>query len=208
AFENVLAPLADVWTPLRYRMPAPFQSGEWGHHLKMIGRLKGGVAVEQAARDVDAIASKGVAGFARPPWASMRGGLLVNRLRDDVARGVRPALIAIAGAVLGVLAIVCVNVVNLLLARAARRRGGLGVRAALGASRGRLVRQMLTESLLLAAIGGAVGLTVAALGVDVVAALTPPGLPRADAIRIDGAVFAFALGVTTLVGIVVGLVPA
>ncbi|HKG94968.1 MAG TPA: FtsX-like permease family protein, partial [Gemmatimonadaceae bacterium] len=112
------------------------------------------------------------------------------------------------GAVALLLAIACVNVTNLLLARGARRRGELAVRAAIGAGRARLVRQLLTESLLLAAAGGALGMAVAELGVRALVALSPPGLPRVGAIRLDGTVLAFGLGLTTLVGLAFGLVPA
>jgi putative ABC transport system permease protein len=107
-----------------------------------------------------------------------------------------------------VLVIACANVTNLLLARGVRRRGEFALRAALGAGGGRLIRQLLTESLLLAAMGGVVGMVVAVLGVRALVALSPPGLPRAGAIGVHGTVFAFGLGVSALVGLVFGLIPA
>jgi putative ABC transport system permease protein len=121
---------------------------------------------------------------------------------------VKPALLAILGAVGLVLLIVCVNVTNLLLASGARRRSEFAMRAALGAGRMRMVRQLLTESLLLAALAGALGIAVAEVGVRALVALSPPDLPRAGAIHIDGAVFAFALAITTVIGLMVGLLPA
>ena len=120
----------------------------------------------------------------------------------------RPALLAILGAVALVLVIACVNVTNLLLVRGAQRRGEFALRAALGAAQGRLRRQLLTESLLLAAIGGVMGMVVAVIGVRALVALAPAGLPRAGAIGVDGEVFAVGLGLTTLIGLVVGLLPA
>jgi putative ABC transport system permease protein len=134
--------------------------------------------------------------------------MLVNRLQDDITLGVRPALLAILGAVGLVLLIVCVNVTNLLLALGARRRNEFGMRAALGAGRMRMIRQVLTESLLLAAIGGVFGMAVAEAGVRALVALSPPDLPRVGAIHVDGAVFAFGLLITTVIGLTVGLLPA
>jgi putative ABC transport system permease protein len=121
---------------------------------------------------------------------------------------VRSALLAVLGAVMLVLVIACVNVTNLLLARGAQRRGEFAMRAALGAGRARLVRQMLTESLLLAALGGALGMAVAQAGIQALVALSPAGLPRVGAIGFDGRVFAFSLVITTLIGLLVGLIPA
>jgi predicted permease len=210
SFNNVLAPSAEFWTPLQYENGniVSQQTREWGHHLRMVGRLRAGVSVAQARGDLEQIARTRVAEFPRPAWASMEKGLVVNSLQDDIASGVKPALLAVLGAVILVLLIACVNVTNLLLARGAQRRGEFAMRAALGAGRGRLVRQLLTESLLLAMLGGAFGMIVAQMGVSALVALSPAGLPRVDAIRLDGNVLAFAFGITAVVGIVLGMIPA
>jgi predicted permease len=209
AFENVLTPSADVWTLLQYDSSLPsFQSREWGHHLRMAGRLRTGVEMDQASQGLDAIARAPMPEFSRPRWSSLDKGLIVMSLQDEITRGVKPALLAILGAVLLLLAIACINVTNLLLARGAQRRGEFAVRAALGAGGARIVRQLLTESLLLAALSGVLGMMVAGFGIDALVALSPPGLPRVSAIRLDGAVLAFGLGATTLVGLVVGSIPA
>jgi putative ABC transport system permease protein len=207
-FENVLAPSAEVWTPLQYDPSLPRDGREWGHHLRMVGRLSAGVSVEGAARALESIARDPIPQFSRVPWASMEQGLIVSSLQEDLTYAVRPALLAVVGAVLLVLAIACVNVTNLMLGRGAQRRGEFAMRAALGAARPRLIRQVLTESLLLALLGGAVGMMVARAGVDALVALSPPDLPRVGAISVDGAVFAFALALTTLIGLAVGLIPA
>jgi predicted permease len=209
-FENVLAPSAEIWSPLQYDAAhiTSLDTQEWGHHMRMVGRMRAGVGIEQARRELNAIAQTRVAEFPRAPWAALTNGFIVDSLQGDVTRGVKPALLAVLGAVILVLLIACVNVTNLLLARGAQRRGEFAMRAALGAGRGRLIRQLLTESLLLAAIGGGLGMLVAEWGVSALVALSPPGLPRLSAIRLDSAVFGFALGVTTLIGILVGLIPA
>ena len=200
-FENVLAPSAEVWSPLQYDMT---QGRAWGHHLRMLGRLAPAAGVGDARRELDLIARNPVAEFSRVPWASMADGLILTPLQDEVTRGVRPALLAVLGAVALLLVIACVNVTNLLLARGARRRGEFAVRIALGAGRGRLVRQLLAEHLLLAAVGGVAGLAVALFGVRALVALSPPGLPRVGAIGVDGTLFAFGLAVTLLTGLVFG----
>jgi predicted lysophospholipase L1 biosynthesis ABC-type transport system permease subunit len=115
---------------------------------------------------------------------------------------------AVLGAVVLLLLIACVNVVNLLLARGASRRGEFATRIALGAGRKRMIRQLLTESLLLATMGGALGLFVAQFGVRALVTLSPIELPRMVDTGVNGVVFVFALGITTLIGIGVGLIPA
>jgi predicted permease len=207
-FENVLAPAAELWTPLQYDATLPLDGREWGHHLRMVGRLRPGVPMEQAQREIDAIARSPVREFTRAPWAAMKRGLILNPLQDDVTRGVRPALLAVLGAVLLLLAIACVNVMNLLLAQGAQRRGEFAMRAALGAGRMRMIRQLLTESLLLAALGGGLGMLVANFGVAALVALSPAELPRVNAIAVDSGVFAFALVVTAFIGLGIGLIPA
>jgi len=207
-FENILAPSAEIWAPLQYDASLPPEGREWGHHLRMVARLRPGVRMADAAGELRAIARAPVPAFVRQPWASFRNGLIVNALQDDVTRAVRPSLLAVTGAVLLVLVIACVNVTNLLLARAAQCRGEFAMRAALGAGRGRMIRQLLTESLLLACVAGALGILLAHFGVRALVALSPAGLPRVTAIRVDAIVFAFGLAITTLIGLAVGLIPA
>jgi putative ABC transport system permease protein len=205
AFAAATAPSASLWTPLQYDMS---EGRAWGHHLRMIARLRSSTTLDAAARELDAVAHMPAADFPRMPWASLGHGLIASALQDDLTRGVRPALLAILGAVALVLLIVCVNVANLLLARGARRRGELAVRTALGAGRARLVRQLLTESVLIALAGGAAGLIIAAAGMRAIVRLRPPELPAVAAMRLDSAAFAFALAITAVIGLAIGCVPA
>ena len=203
-FENVLAPSAELWAPLQYDMS---MGGAWGHHLRTIGRLRPGVTTDQASREVNLLAQEVLAEH-RPQSYGDGVQLVASPLQDDVTRGVKPALLAILGAVALVLAIACVNVTNLLIARGVHRRGEFALRAALGAVRSRLTRQLLTECLLLALLGGVAGMVVAILGVRALVALAPPGLPRVEAIGVDGTMFAFGFAISTLIGLAVGLLPA
>ena len=203
-FENVLAPSAELWAPLQYDLS---EGRAWGHHLRTVGRLRPGVPVAQASLEINAL-GRGVVQEQHPETYDPNAQFAALSLQDELTRSVRPALLAILGAVLLVLVIACVNVTNLLLARGVQRRGEFALRVALGAGHGRLVRQLLTESLLLALVGGVVGMAVALVGVRALVALSPPGLPRAGAIHVDAAVFAFALGITTLIGLASGLIPA
>jgi putative ABC transport system permease protein len=210
SFEDVLAPSTEIWSAMQYDPAhiADFQTTEWGHHLRLLGRLRPGASLDGVRRDVNTIARTPVAEFPRPRWAALGQGFIVDSLQQDVTRGIKPALLAVLGAVMVLLLIACVNVTNLLLARGAQRRGEFAVRAALGANRSRLIGQLLTESLLLAVLGGALGLEIAQLGVKAIVALSPAGLPRASAIAVNGDVFAFAFALTLLIGLAVGLVPA
>ncbi|HET7565156.1 MAG TPA: ABC transporter permease, partial [Gemmatimonadaceae bacterium] len=203
-FENVLDPAAQLWAPLQYDASLPYACRTC-RHLRAVARLRPGVREHQAAAELNAISRRLVR---EHPTEYARAGMLVVSLHDQITRGVRPALLAVLGAVTLLLLIACVNVTNLLLARAVQRRGEFSLRAALGATGGRLVRQLVTESLLLAAAGGALGVIVAWLGVRGLIAVSSPGLPRLDAIGVNGPVLAFALGITTFVGLVFGLVPA
>src|SRR5262249_6481532 len=142
-----------------------FDGREWGRHLRMIGRLKPAVGTDQARAELNTIASTPLPEFPRPRHAALDSRLLLISLQDQVTRGVKPALMSVLGAVVLLLLIACVNVANLLLARGASRRGEFAMRIALGAGRNRMIRQLLTESLLLAMMGGALGLLVARFGV-------------------------------------------
>ncbi len=204
-FENVLGPAAELWTPLRYE---PGEGRAWGHHLRMIGRIRPGESLDGATRDLAAIAGNPVPDFPRVAWAALDRGLSVTSLHADLTRGARPALLALLGAATLLLVIACINVTNLLLGRSARRRGEYVLRATLGAGAGRLLRQAVTESLLLAALGGAAGIALAAFCMRALIALSPPELPRLGVIGLDGSVLAFAIGLTLLVGLVLGVIPA
>ncbi len=203
-FENVLAPAAELWAPLQYDLS---QGRDWGHHLRMVGRLGPGVTVDEATRELARL-GRAVLAEQRPATYGREVSLVAEPLHADVTSAVRPALLAMLGAGILVLLIACVNVTNLLLTRGIRRRGEFALRAALGAGNGRLIRQLLTESLLLAAMGGAVGMAVALLGVPALVALSPPGLPRVGAIGFNATVFAFGMVLTTVIGVAFGVIPA
>ena len=207
-FENALSPAAEVWAPLRYLAGQSFDSREWGHNLRMVGRLREGVTLEQAQSEMLAIGSSPAAEFPRPTWASMQQGLALESLRASVTSGVRPALLAILGAVLLLLAIACANVTNILLARALARSDELATRAALGAEPSRLVRQLFAENALLTCVGGVLGIGIAALASRALVALAPADLPRLDGIGLDARVLGFALATTAAVALVAGLWPA
>ena len=210
-FKDVLMPSAELWTPKQYdlrQITSDFNTGAWGNHLRMLGRLKPGVNRLQGVEELAQIARTPWAQFPRPRHASLQHGLIIDSLQDDIAHTVKPALLAVLGAVILVLAIAWVNVVNLVLERGSQRRGEFAVRGALGASKRRIVRQLITENLLLASFGGAAGIAVAIAGLRTLIAVSPAGLPRREAIAIDPSAFFFAFAITAIVGIAAGLMPA
>ena len=204
SFENVLDPTVQLWAPLQYDESLPYACRTC-RHLRAVARLLPGVSVHQAAADMNAISRRLVL---EHPTEYARAGMLVAPLRDQITRSVRPALVAVLGAVTLLLLIACSNVSNLLLARGVQRQGEFSLRAALGATGARLIRQLVTESLVLAAAGGALGVIVAEVGVRALIAMSPPGLPRLHAIGVNGPVLAFTLAVTLVVGLLFGLAPA
>jgi putative ABC transport system permease protein len=172
--------------------------------LQAIGRLKAGVSVEQAQADLARISDRIVKEF---PAQRGYGVYVVRHLEQMVGR-VRSAVLILLGAVVCVLLIACTNVANLLLARASVRDREMSVRAAIGAGRGRLIRQMLTESVLLGAVGGAAGLALAYAGLRALLAVAPDDLPRSADMTIDTGVLLFAAGLSLATGLVFGTLPA
>src|SRR5262245_1697378 len=191
----------DAWWPVALRP----QAGRGAHFLNAVGRLKSGVSVSQAEADFNVIAERLAQQF---PNSNQGWRIAIQPLREEIAGRARTTLLALFGAVFFVLLIACVNVANLLLARATAREREIAVRAAVGAGRGRIVRQLLTESLLLAMVGGGVGILLAQWAIDALRALGPEQLPRLQAVSIDGRILLFTLGVTLLTGVLFGLAPA
>jgi predicted permease len=183
--------------------PSTEQRGN--HMLLAFGRLKPGVSVALADADLRTIAA---ALEKKYPDTNTRFGAAVLPLRDDLVGDVRTALYVLFGAVICVLLIANANVANLMLARGSVRGKEIALRAALGASRRRIIRQLLTESLLLAGLGGVLGLFIAKWGTDALISAIPQNIPRIGAIQLDGAVLAFTLLVSIATGVVFGLMPA
>ena len=176
-----------------------------GHYLGLIGRLRPGVRLETARADFSAMAAR----LERQHPDSDKGfGARLLPAQEQMVGAVRPALYALLGAVVVVLLIAAGNVANMLLARASSREKEIAVRAALGASRGRLLRQLLTESVLLSLAGCAAGVLLALWGVDLLKAMAPQDIPRLAEVRLDLPVALFAVGSALLTGLAFGLAPA
>jgi predicted permease len=196
---------ADVYVPIGQWTEPLF----WDRRVRMgtdaVGRLKPGVTLEQASTDLNTIAALLASVY---PDADKNSGILLLPLKQSVVGEVRAFLLVLLAAVGFVLLIACANVANLLLARSAGRTREFAIRTALGASRIRMMRQVLAESVLLALAAGALGLLFAVSGTEAAMRLLPEALPRANDVHLDGRVLLFTLSVSVLAGILFGLIPA
>ena len=208
SLEHRLMPRADVWRALQYDRTLPsLQGREWGHHLRMVGRLREGVSRADALAELGQIASDPIPRFARASWAALPQGVLVDPLHDELTRDARPAMLAVVSAAALLLLVACVNVINLLLARNAQRRAEIAMRTALGAGRWRLIRQLFTETLVLAGCGGVGGYLVGRACLRGLALFGPEGMPQAAGIALETPMFSIAFAVTAVVGLLVGFAP-
>ena len=192
----------DIYLPLPLAADAEQRRGDENYNI--LARLKPGVSVQQAQADVNIIASR----IRQKDKRDASFGMDVVGLQQQIVGDVRRPLLVLLGSVALVLLIACANVANLLLARAAGRAKEVAIRTALGANRKRLVRQLLTESVLLGLLGGAAGLLVARLSLSVVRTMNPGNIPRLDEIGINVTVLAFTFGLALATGVLFGLAPA
>jgi putative ABC transport system permease protein len=194
---------AQVWTPMAWTDKERAVRGE--HHYGVIARLKTGVSLKNAQAEMNTISSRLQQQY---PEDDKGWGAVVVSLHDDLVSDVRPALLVLLGAVAFVLLIACVNVANLALAKTFSRQKEIAIRTALGATSAHVLRQILTETVLLAFAGGAVGLTYAHFGIRLIMAFLADKLPRSVKVGLDPRVLAFTAVISLLTGIIAGVLPA
>ncbi|HXG56278.1 MAG TPA: ABC transporter permease [Vicinamibacterales bacterium] len=201
-FRPIVSSTAEIWRPIRMNFAAPSRGAIT---LRSVARLKDGLTLATAQAAATTLARQLEAAH---PEYNEKVGFNLTPLHDRVVGDIKPGLLALLGAVAFVLLIACANIANLLLARGSARGRELAVRLALGAGRGRVVRQLLTESVLLAVIGGGTGMLLGAWAVDALLAIAPANAPRVSEIGLDARVFAFTALLTVLTGVLFGLAPA
>jgi putative ABC transport system permease protein len=200
--KGALAKPADIWTPFQITNDLRRRRGRFA---SAVARLKPGISTAQAQREMDTISARLAQQY---PEFNTNWGINVVPLRTQFTGEIRKPLLILLGAVGFVLLIACANVANLLLARASSRKKEIALRAGLGASRWRIARQLLTESLILAVVGGALGVLLAWWGTKALVALSPPALIDLKSVGVSLPVLGFTLGLSLLTGIVFGLIPA
>jgi predicted permease len=196
---------SDVYVPIGQWNDVTFRDRRTGMGMDAVGRLNPGVTLGQAQANMDAVAQHLAEAY---PDADKGTGIALLPLKQDVVGDIRPFLLVLLAAVGFVLLMACVNVANLLLARSTGRSREFAIRSALGAGQGRVIRQLLTESLVLSCVGGSLGLLLAAWGTQAGIRLLPEALPRAQSVHIDARVLLFTLAASVLAGIFFGLAPA
>jgi putative ABC transport system permease protein len=196
-----LYPNVNLWIPMAFTANDLSEARRWSLNLTMLARLKSGTSIHKAQTIMSSVAQKGDSSISE-------FNIEVRSLADEYVGDVRRPLFVLLGAVFVVLLISCVNIANLLLARATVRGHEIAVRLALGAGRSRIVGQLLTESLVIAVLGGILGIVLASWGTRALLALAPGSLPRLAGVQLDGRILLFSLGLSLVSGVIFGLVPA